>query len=82
MNPIQNQESASKKETSLAITGNASNPDPRPDDIVPSNENQLLGSGAEKYLREVASIEDVPDAQDQQDMDNVIEVNKSRKAVD
>jgi len=59
-------------------TGNASNPNPS-DGMDPGNDNQLLDSKAEKYIREVASIEDVPDAQDQQEMDELIEEEK-RKA--
>jgi hypothetical protein len=54
-----------------AESGNASNPSPRPD-TVPAG-NQLLGEKAEKYLREVANIEDVPDAQEQLDMDKTID---------
>ena len=38
---------------------------------------QVLGKDAEKYLREVASIEDVPDEQDQHDMDETIDKNKN-----
>lgn len=55
-----------------APTGNASNPSPRQTPEVPEGENQLLGSRAEKYLRESASIEDMPDEQDWQDADKVI----------
>jgi len=58
-----------------AGTGNASNPSPRREDMELSD-NQLLHEKAEKYLREVASIEDVPDAEDQQDMDKTIEEEK------
>jgi hypothetical protein len=50
-----------------ADTGNASNPSPHNENQETGN-NQLLNDKAEKYLREVASIEDVPDAQDQEDM--------------
>lgn len=53
-----------------AGTGNASNP--TPGDVQQNNSNQLLDKKGEKYLREVASIEDVPDAQDQQDMDETL----------
>ena len=56
--------------------GNASNPSPQPN--TPTGENQLLDKGAEKYIREVANIEDVPDAQDQQDMDNLLEQEDDR----
>ena len=51
-----------------ADTGNASNPSPHKENESDGN-NQLLGKGAEKYLRETASIEDLPDARDQEDME-------------
>ena len=54
-----------------APSGNTSNPSEK-DIADDANSNQLLDKKAEKYLREVASIEDVPDAQDQQDMDDTI----------
>jgi hypothetical protein len=54
-----------------ADTGNASNPSPHTQDMEPAN-NQLLDERAEKYLRESANIEDEPDAQDQQDADEII----------
>lgn len=54
-----------------AESGNASNPSPRTD--TGPAENQLLDERAEKYLREVANIEDVPDAQEQLDMDKTID---------
>jgi len=53
--------------------GNASNPAPNAD---PSQDKQLLGERAEKYLREVASIEDLPDAQDQEAMDETLKEEK------
>lgn len=54
-------------------TGNASNPAPDDDSLYPSPGAQLLDEKAEKYLREVASIEDVPDAQDQKEMDETLQ---------
>jgi len=48
-----------------AGSGNASNPTPHEKDMEPANSNQLLDEKAEKYLRESANIEDMPDAQDQ-----------------
>ena len=54
-----------------ADQGNASNPSPHYE-TAPAG-NQLLGEQAEKYLREAANIEDVPDAQDQLDMDKTID---------
>lgn len=53
-------------------TGNASNPSPQEGNFASPEGSQLLNEKAEKYLREVASIEDVPDAQDQQDMDETL----------
>jgi len=55
-----------------ADTGNASNPTPHKGTMQPAGKNQLLNEKAEKYLRESANIEDEPDAQDQQDADEVI----------
>jgi hypothetical protein len=54
-------------------TGNASNPASNDDSLAPSPGSQLLDEKAEKYLREVASIEDVPDAQDQREMDDTLQ---------
>lgn len=54
---------------SKASTGNASNPSPQEEAISTKTEDRLLNEKAEKYLRESASIEDLPDAQDQQAMD-------------
>jgi hypothetical protein len=51
--------------------GNASNPSPHPDTAPASN--QLLDERAGKYLREAGNIEDVPDAQEQLDMDKTID---------
>ena len=60
-------------------TGNASNPAPDDDSLSPSPGSQLLDAKAEKYLREVASIEDVPDAQDQKEMDETLQENKKEE---
>jgi hypothetical protein len=57
-------------------TGNASNPAADDDSFAPSPGSQLLDEKAEKYLREVASIEDVPDAQDQKEMDETLKQNQ------
>jgi hypothetical protein len=59
------------KKTSVNI-GNASNPAPQPDDAESLGDNQVLSEGAEKYLREVASVEDYPDARDDEEMDKTI----------
>ena len=57
---------------SIANTGNTSNPPPQNDDLGTPAEAQLLNEKAEKYLREGGNIEDVPDAQDQQQMDEAL----------
>jgi hypothetical protein len=44
--------------------------------MEPATNNQLLSKKAEKYLRESANIEDEPDAQDQQDADEIIRKGK------
>jgi len=54
------------------VPGNASNPSPYNKEMEPANNNQLLSGKAEKYLRESGNIEDEPDAQDQQEADEVI----------
>jgi len=36
---------------------------------VPAGNNQLLNEKAEKYLRESGNIEDLPDEEDQQELD-------------
>jgi hypothetical protein len=64
----------SKKETQRiqeGNTGNASNPTPHSREMEPANNDQLLNEKAEKYLRESANIEDEPDAQGQQDADEI-----------
>jgi hypothetical protein len=58
-------------------SGNASNPSPRNKDLEPATNNQLLDEKAEKYLRESANIEDEPDAQDQQEADEIFKQNKT-----
>ena len=58
-----------------ADTGNASNPSPHNHNMEPIGNNQLIDKRGEKYLRESANIEDEPDAQDQQDADDVINEN-------
>ena len=56
--------------SNAADTGNASNPSPRKEEEVAGN--QLLNKEAEKYLRESGNIEDMPDANDQEDIDRAI----------
>lgn len=64
-----------------ADTGNASNPTPHSNRMAPANNDQLLNKKAEKYLRESANIEDEPDAQDQQDADDVIKKENQSKNI-
>jgi hypothetical protein len=74
-----NQESNTHNDGKLPVAGigNASNPSPRNEELDANTSNQLIDKKGEKYLREVASIEDVPDAEDQQDMDRTFEKEKS-----
>ena len=62
-----------------APSGNASNPSPDDEPGIPQGANQLLGERAEKYLRESASIEDVPDEQDWQEADKVLRDNAGKE---
>jgi hypothetical protein len=55
-----------------ADTGNASNPTPHEDRVSGPGKDQLLGKEAEKYIRESASIEDLPDPQDELDADETL----------
>jgi hypothetical protein len=64
--------SSGPQKLSEAGTGNRSNPPAPGGEPEPPAGNQLLGEGAEKYLREVASIEDLPDARDQEEADKII----------
>lgn len=57
---------------SPAPTGNASNPSATEETGAAAGENQLLDKRAEKYLSEVASIEDLPDDEDQQEADKTL----------
>jgi hypothetical protein len=76
-NPENNDINKKPENFSEAPTGNASNPSPQNNELG-SPGNQLLDDKAEKYLREVASIEDVPDAQDQQEMEDTIRKENSQ----
>ena len=59
---------ASREENKLGNTGNASNPSRT--DLQTNNTNQLLDKKAEKYLRESGNVEDMPDAEDEQQMND------------
>ena len=54
-----------------AQTGNASNPSPQ-DGNMPTVDEQVISPKGEKYLREAGNIEDEPDAQDQEEMEETI----------
>ena len=55
----------------VAGTGNASNPSPTDQEMEPAG-NQLLNEKAEKYLRESGNIEDMPDVNDEEEMDRKV----------
>lgn len=59
-------------------TGNASNPSPRDTNMEPAGGNQLIDEKGEKYLREVASIEDMPDPQEQKEADDMLDEESNR----
>ena len=58
-----------------AETGNASNCSPHNRNMEPVK-NQILNEKAENYLRESGNIEDEPDAQDQQEADEIFSSEK------
>jgi hypothetical protein len=72
----QQQDETESNRFPAAQTGNASNPSGGDGTDVPEGENQLLGAKAEQYLREVASIEDVPDDKDWQEADEILRNEK------
>lgn len=55
-----------------AETGNASNPSPHDTSLEPNEQNQLLDTKAETYLREAGNIEDEPDPQEQKEADDEV----------
>lgn len=57
---------ADKNEAPKAPTGNASNPAPNEQGLETENTNQLIDPKGEKYLRESANIEDMPDAKEEE----------------
>ena len=66
-----------QKTDSRADTGNASNPSPHDEKMIPDEPSQLLGKRAETYIRESANIEDLPDPQQELDADEVIDGQRS-----
>lgn len=63
----------------VAPTGNASNPTPYDEELNNAGNEQLLGKGAEKYLREVASIEDYPDPQEQKEAEDTLDGENNKE---
>jgi hypothetical protein len=49
--------------------GNASNAGPNDQSLESGENNQLLNDKAEKYMRQVTSPEEMPDAEERQDID-------------
>lgn len=76
MSVIPNPGQSEENKLPAAGTGNASNPPLKDGAFEPANNNQLIDERGEKYLREVASMEDYPDAQDDQEIDRAIEEGK------
>ena len=70
------QEPSQENKLPAAGTGNASNPPLKDETQESKQKNQLIDERGEKYLREVASMEDYPDAQDDQDYDDKIREDK------
>ncbi len=65
---LPDKENNSEKENLPAAGSvNANNPSQHNENMQPESANQLLNKKAEKYLREVANIEDLPDAEEQQE---------------
>lgn len=77
MSVIPNPGQPEENKMPAAGTGNASNPPLKDDAFEPASQNQLIDERGEKYLREVASMEDYPDAQDEQGIDKAIEESKN-----
>lgn len=65
-----------EEKSTPASTGNASNPSPNDDRLAAEESAQFLNKKAEKYIREAGSIEDLPDANDQQQMDDTLQDEK------
>ena len=56
-----------------APSGNASNPVSHTPEDLPPKKDQLLDEKASTYLRESGNIEDMPDDNDQEEMDETIQ---------
>ena len=68
-NKANNSEKPANVKSTEAPSGNASNPSSNTQAIESAGGKPLLDKKAEKYLRESGNIEDMPDAEDQQDID-------------
>jgi hypothetical protein len=67
MYPEQEKQEGPKKSVDI---GNASNAGPHDQKYEPAaGENQLLDKKAEKYMRQVTSPEEMPDAEESQELD-------------
>ena len=79
--PLNQKEKSPSSDESMpaADTGNASNPSPYNKEMKSAAHKQLLDEKAEKYLRESGNIEDMPDALDQQEMDEIIKRESPEK---
>lgn len=75
MSVIPNPGQSEENKLPTTSTGNASNPPLKDEAFEPAKNNQLIDERGEKYLREVASMEDYPDAQQEQEIDRAIEEN-------
>jgi hypothetical protein len=64
-----NAQGGETSQTSIADTGNASNPSQDTNRFNPQPGSQLLDEKAERYLREAGNIEDMPDAQERKELD-------------
>lgn len=60
-----------ERKANEAQSGNASNPSPQNNGAQPAS-NQLLNVKAEKYLRESANIEDLPDPQEEKQAEDAL----------
>ena len=78
MAPEQNTRLSQTDDKPLAETGNASNPSPQSSEMEPINDNRLLSGEAEKYMRDAGNIEDMPDAQDEKEADEIMDQQASK----
>jgi hypothetical protein len=78
MTPDQKPMEGSGGRLPAADTGNASNSSPHNKEMEPANNDQLLDEKAGKYIREAGNIEDVPDPQEQEDIDEAIAREKEQ----